>query len=257
MSQTPQNFMKSIVVMPTLKRPEFLALALESIDRAEQSPEDIRIYVDHTDEKRLSEVEYVRDTYLPYAMVFHAKEHISAPSGCWNILNSYKEGYESGADVIFFIEEDVRIRPDYFTWNFEVHAEKKYFATCGRYIKRFGNNYFTNPGASFRRESLGLVVPHICDDFFADRRGYLTRTFGKFEEASDLDDGLIRHVQRSVNGIVKYPDQPKAVHQGFWFYGKNEEYRTVGSIQERIDQLRELVKRVDPKTSPTRDFEPF
>ena len=105
--------MKTIVVMPTLKRPEFLALALESIDQAEQAPEDIRIYVDHTDEKRLSEVKYVRDTYLSRAMIFHAKEHVSAPSGCWNILNAYKQGYESGADIVFFVEEDIRVRPDY------------------------------------------------------------------------------------------------------------------------------------------------
>lgn len=250
--------MPNVVVMPTLKRPEFLALALESIDQAEHAPEDVRIFVDYTPWSYvLDDVEYVRNTFMPRATIYQAHSHPVTPSGCWNILNAYKQGYESGAEIIFFIEEDVRVKPDYFKWNEEVHAEKKYFATCGRYIQRFGDNYFTNPGASFRRESLELVVPHICDDFFADRRGYLTRKFGYFGEASDLDDGLIRHVQRSINGIIKYPDQPKAVHQGFRFYGKNEQHRTTGSIQERIDQLRVMLPQIDPSCKGFGDFEKF
>jgi hypothetical protein len=242
--------------MPTLKRPEMLALALESIDRADQSPDDIRIYVDHTDDKRLSEVEYVRDTYLPRALIFHAKEHPRAPSGCWNILNSMKDGYESGADLIFFIEEDVRVFHDYFTWSTRAQ-DSGCFATSGRYIKRYGENYYTNPGASFRRESLALVVPHINDSFFNDRRGYLDKTFSPFPDASDLDDGLIRHVMRSVNGFVKYPETPKVAHQGFRMYCRTEEFRPMGNIQQRVDQLRNILKHVDPSWRFTQDFEPF
>jgi hypothetical protein len=248
--------MSNVVVMPTLKRPEMLALALESIDRADQSPDDIRIYVDHTDAKRLSEVEYVRDTYLPRALIFHAKEHPRAPSGCWNILNSMKGGYESGADLIFFVEEDVRVFHDYFTWSIEAQ-DSGCFATSGRYIKRYGENYYTNPGASFRRESLALVVPHINDSFFNDRRGYLDKIFTPFPDASDLDDGLIRHVMRSVNGFVKYPETPKVAHQGFRMYCRTEEFRPIGNIERRIHQLRNILKNVDPSWRYTQDFEPF
>jgi hypothetical protein len=235
-----------------------LALALESVDRAYESPEDVRIFLDHTlDSKKLEDVEYVRNTYCPRATIYQAKPHVKAPSGCWNILNAFKQGYESGADLICLVEEDVRVYGSYFKWIKQVHSDAKCFATSGRYIKRYGENYYTNPGASFRRESLALVVPHICDNFFNDRRGYLTKTFGAFEEASDLDDGLIRHVMRSVNGFVKYPETPKVAHQGFSFYARIEEYRPVGTIQQRIDQLRNILKSIDPLGRYTRDFEPF
>ena len=243
--------------MPTLKRPEMLALALESIDRADQAPDDVRIYIDYTDQSKIAdEVEYVRNTYLPRATIYQAKPHVKAPSGCWNILNSLKGGYESGADTIFFIEEDVRVYHDYFTWSTRAQ-DSGCFATSGRYIKRYGENYYTNPGASFRRESLALVVPHISDSFFNSRRDYLTNTFGAFEEASDLDDGLIRHVMRSVNGFVKYPETPKVAHQGFRMYCRMEEFRPMGKIQQRIEQLRNILKHVDPTWRFTQDFEPF
>jgi len=248
--------MPNVVVMPTFKRPEFLALALESVDRADQAPDDVRIFLDYSDAKRLDEVEFVRDTYCPRASIYQAKPHVEAPSGCWNILNAYKQGFNCGAEIIFFVEEDCRIYRDYFTWSIKAQ-DSGCFATCGRYIKRYGENYFTNPGASFRRESLALVVPHICDSFFADRRAYLTKTFGEFEEASDLDDGLIRHAQRSVNGFVMYPDTPKVAHQGFRMYGRTEEWRTTGSIQDRISQLRVMLDHIDPWNRYTQDFEPF
>ena len=248
--------MKTIAVVPTLKRPEFLALALESVDRADQAPDDVRIFLDYSDAKRLDEVEFVRDTYCPRASIYQAKPHVEAPSGCWNILNAYKQGFNCGAEIIFFVEEDCRIYRDYFTWSIKAQ-DSGCFATCGRYIKRYGENYFTNPGASFRRESLALVVPHICDSFFDDRRTYLTKTFGQFEEASDLDDGLIRHVQRSVNGFVMYPDTPKVAHQGFRRYGRTEEWRTTGSIKERIAQLRVILTHIDPKGRYTSDFEVY
>jgi hypothetical protein len=243
--------------MPAFKRIEMLALALESVDQAENSPEDVRVFLDYTtDSKKLDEVEYVRNIYCPRAQIFQAKQHVKAPSGCWNILNAYKQGYESGADFVALVEEDVRVFPSYFTWNQQAQ-QSGCFATCGRYIQRFGENYFTNPGAQLRRESLALVVPHINDSFFNDRRGYLDKTFSPFPDASDLDDGLIRHVMRSVNGFVKYPETPKVAHQGFRMYCRTEEFRPMGSIERRVHQLRNILKNVDPSWRHTQDFEPF
>src|ERR1035437_1323291 len=120
MTTTP----KSIVVMPALKRPEMAALALERIGSAQFSNElDVRIYVDYTTRQTLDEFEYIRDIYFPEATIYHAHEHIPVPSGCWNILHALKEGYESGAELIFLIEEDVMVFPDYFEWSRKAHND--------------------------------------------------------------------------------------------------------------------------------------
>ena len=98
--------MNSVVVMPTAKRPEMLALALERLSRAVDAPTDVRIFLDVSqDEKikkiRIEETEYVRDTFFPTASITHVRPHFLVPSGMYNILFSLKSGWETGAISCF------------------------------------------------------------------------------------------------------------------------------------------------------------
>lgn len=234
-----------------------LALSLEKLERIVPDNVDVQIYLDTCGEERLDEVEYVRDTYLPEASIFRSGSHPYAPSGCWNILNALKQGYQTGARFVFLVEEDVMVRPDFFDWHFNIHeyCARLYFASCGRRRPEYPSDHYTNPGACFPREKLSLVVPHICDEFFADRTGYMNDRFGEMNEASDLDDGLIRRVIRSVHGVIRYPEKPVVAHQGFSSYNRFAEYRTEGTIEERIRQLRLMLPTLKSTNRYTRDFE--
>lgn len=243
--------------MPTLNRIEFLALSLERIRGSWEPPDDIRIFLDTASVTRLDEVERVRDLYFPTALIFRAGQHEEAPSGCWNILNAIKSGYETGSERIYLIEEDVLIYPDYFLWHRKTQQESPALATCGRRWPYYKSDFYTNPGSCLSRRFLTQVVPHINDEFFADRRGYMNRVFGEMDEASDLDDGLMRRVLRQVGGTIRYPDSPVCAHQGFWAYQKFAEYKVNGTIDERIEQLRKLLPTVVPGGRYTRDFEPY
>src|SRR3984957_2175131 len=74
---TPMN-QKMVGVVPTLKRPEMLALCLEKLSQTHQASSlDVRIFLDHSNDPklnaaRLADTEYVRDTYFPTAEIFHA-----------------------------------------------------------------------------------------------------------------------------------------------------------------------------------------
>src|SRR5277367_2991462 len=121
----------SVVVIPTLKRPEFLALTLEKIA---QTPEgqhlDVRIFLDTCSDERADEVEFCRDTYLPNAEIFRASEHIKVLSGTWNILNALRCGYETGKKFVFMIEEDIFIKNSFFDLHRRVQNSGDYFVTC-------------------------------------------------------------------------------------------------------------------------------
>lgn len=234
-----------------------LALSLEKLRQARYKDFDVQIYLDHTTEDRLAEVEYVRDEYFPEADIFHARNHVLAPSGCWNILNALKSGWQTGAELIFLVEEDCLVYSDFFDWHLKKQAEDDYFATCGRLIPVHSSDYYTNPGACFRQDKLRLVIPHINDYFFANRREYMDRSFGLMDEASDLDDGLIRRVIRQHHGRVGYPPVAKIAHQGFHYYDKFAEYQVSGLIQDRISQVRKILAGVNPAGRYTKDFEPF
>lgn len=249
---------KMTVVIPTCNRVEFLALSLEALARTSEAVNiDVRIFLDHTDESRLEEVDYVRDMYFPDAWIFHASEHVLAPSGCWNILHALKQGYETGADYIFLVEEDVLVYRDFFREHLRMQASGNYFATCGRLIPRHSGSYYTNPGACFKREKLAAVIPYITSEFFENRRVFMDRTFGQMDDASDLDDGLIRRVIRFVGGEVRYPEKAIVAHQGFHFYNHFYEYKTHGPIKDRVSQLREMLASITPAGRYTKDFEPF
>lgn len=247
---------KSVVVMPALRRPEMAALALQRIRQTPESSQlDVRIFVDFTTDQVLGEFEYVRDEYFPEATIYHAREHIQVPSGSWNILHALQAGYDSGAEFIFLIEEDVMVFPDYFTWNFKQDGD--HFATCGRYRKEYRMDYYTNPGACFKSDSLRWVIPHINNSYFEDQRSYLDETFGPMDEASPLDDGLIRRVIRQRNAEILYPETPKVAHQGFHYYNQFQQFKVEGSITEKIQTASKLLATISPEDRYSRDFEPF
>lgn len=248
---------KITVVMPTLNRPEMLALALEKLSKCPQKKElDVRLYVDVCSTERLDDIEFVRDEYFPEAMIFQASEHIPAPSGCWNILNALKQGYHTGADYIFLVEEDVFVYPEFITWHLFKQQQGDWFATCGRRRYEHLSDYYTNPGSCLSKESLRQIVPHINDSYFKDRKGYLDRFFGSMDEASDLDDGLIRRVARACHGKIAYPERPVCAHKGFRMYNHGHEFLiTARKIQDRIKQCRALLKTLKSSDRYTRDFE--
>lgn len=247
------------VVMPTSQRPEMLALSLEQLRQIPQRNLnlDVRIFLDFSSEERVREVEYVRDTYFPEALIFHAKPHIEVPSGMWNILNSLKQGYQTGAEYVYLVEEDVLVRPDFFDWHrSENHGE--IISTCGRRMRHLPEySQYTNPGSCFRRDKLGLIVPHINDEMFSDRRKYFDKHFGPMDEISDLDDGLIRRIAKYYGLPVKYPDTPKCSHIGFRAYNHYMNWTNTGTIEQRIQGLRKILKTVDLNNRYTADFEPI
>lgn len=234
-------------------------MALEKLSRTPESDSvDIRIFLDSGSEARLKEVEYVRDTYLPTAEIFQAHTHVVAPSGAWNILNSLKAGWETGASFIYLVEEDVMVFPEFFKEHRRMQDSGDYFATCGRRCGHMPIDFFSNPGTCYRREKLAHVIPHINMQYFADLPGYIERHFpGMNHAGSWLDDGLIRRVQISLREKVLCPEKPIAAHQGFHYYNKLEQWTTRGTIQEKIEQLRKIIAEIDPTARYSRDFEPF
>lgn len=239
-----------------------LALALEKISQTTQAANveslDVRIFLDHTIlQSKINDVEYVRDTYFPTASIFHANNHILAPSGSWNILHSLAAGYKTGADFVCLIEEDILVTPDFFNRHIEMQTSGDYFVTCGRKLRFRDATYYSNPGTCYRREKLGLVVPHICPEYFADQKGYLEKHFPNMDDAGVFDDGTVRRVMQSVNGQARCATPAIAFHQGFHMYGRNPEYRVEGNIEEKIAGLRLLLATVNPADRYTGDFEPY
>jgi hypothetical protein len=234
-----------------------LALTLEKISRSKDAPRDVRIFLDWGVNGRLAEVEYVRDTYLPTADIFEAQPHIKVLSGTYNILNSLKAGWETGKEFIFLIEEDILVSKCFFEWHWAAHESDNYFVTCGRRHFHMPSDFYSNPGTCYRHKSFAHVVPHITEKYFQGTEKYVDSVFPQYRgQDGSLDDGLIRKVQRSVAGKVKCAEPRVCAHVGFHHYQRLNGYVNDGkTMQEKIDKLREILSRVDPKNRHTSDFE--
>jgi len=256
--------MKSVVVMPVCRRPEFLALSLEKLELAGGLDLDVRIYADTGTD--LESVSFVRDQYFPSAMIFQAKPHPKAPSGTFNILNSIAAGYHAGGDLIYHVEEDVMVRSGFFAFHEAQHSlfanrESRILATCGRQVKYFMDNFgdlYSNPGSCLSRRLVEALIPHLCSAYYADQEGYLNANFEPWPEMSKLDDGLIRRVIRQLDGRVVSANPGVCAHQGFRYYDKLSIYRNEETVIEaRISRLRRILADVRPGDRYARDFEPF
>jgi hypothetical protein len=249
--------MSEVVVIPTFARPELLALTLEKLEQATDAPDDIRIFLDTSPESRVVEVEWVRDTYLPRAQIFHAKPHLKVASGCWNILTSIKAGYETGASSVYMLEEDVLVYPTrFFSW----HREQTAVASCGRYhydTRWIYRHTYTNPGARLSRPLLDALIPHINSEYFADTKAYCDKHFAPWD-VSTLDDWLIRRVMKANGWLPAYPEKPVCAHVGFRGYNSLDIYANrEGSLEERIERARQIIANPPQQKMWAPDWEPY
>jgi hypothetical protein len=250
-----QNLTTQVVAIPAANRPELLALTLEKLASAAGRPA-VHIYADSVSDSRLREMKIVRDLYLPEAILFRARPHAKAPSGSWNILHAIKNAAKC-AENVYLIEEDVLIYPYYFQW----HESQTAVASCGRYHHdgrwKFRHLY-TNPGSLLRRPLLDRLIPHICDAYFQDMRGYLDRTFGAWHEITQLDDGLVRNVMRQNDWLPAYPKAPVCAHIGFRAYDSLDIYKNYGlDLGTRIQRAREIMATTSNRDQYAEDFEPY
>jgi hypothetical protein len=244
-----------LIAIPTAKRPELLALTLQCLGNISAKPE-VHIYADSVSETALREIEQVRDLYLPEAFLFHAAPHIKAPSGCWNILNAIKSAAKF-AESVYLVEEDVLVYPYFFEW----HESQTAVASCGRrhYDTRWKfRDLYTNPGSCLRRPLLDALVPHICDEYFSDTRGYLDRTFGPWHEITHLDDGLVRNVMKANGWLPAYPEKPVCAHVGFRGYRQLDIYQNNETdLLKRIKRAEELISDPPQQQIWAKDWEPY
>lgn len=249
--------MKNIVSIPAAHRSEMLALCLQSLHAAignEVDKPEVHIYVDSVDESRLREIEFVRDLYFPEAFLLHARPHIPAISGSWNILNSIKSAARF-AENVYLVEEDVLVFPHFFQW----HKSQTATASCGRrhWDPRWKHrDLYTNPGSCLRRPLLDALIPHINDLYISAPREYLDRTFGAWHEVSHLDDGLIRNVMREKGWSVSYPESAVCAHIGFKNYGVLDKFKNdEKDLNKRVERLREILSSTSSSDIFARDFE--
>lgn len=279
---------KDIVLLPTWYRPEFLQLCLEHLAASEGiTSKQIWILQDqHQDDMIRHAVEEnwtqeVLAAWQPYRALdikfFRASPHCTVGNSR-NVLEGYRRAFETDAQFVYQIEDDVFVQPDFFKWHEAVQNDGDYYCSIANgcyYRNKEVRTDVTDPGAyltshrdfgsygvCWRREKIGLFVEHARNEYYTNMDNYVRQHLSgtPLEDAFTEQDGLIERVMWKTNGVTAWPYTPRAYHMGFYGYHRAGQ-RPNGFLEAKLEGLRKMVSDpatfANPINNPYNDLVPF
>lgn len=264
--------MKDIVLIPTWYRPEYLQLCLEHLAAAEGiTSKQIWILQDqHQDDMIRHAVEEnwtqeVLATWQPYRALdikfFRASSHCTVGNSR-NVLEGYRRAFETDAQFVYLIEDDVFVTPDFFKWHEAVQNDGDYFCSVGCSCKfKWQNTTIetTDPGAYYtarwygsygvgwKRENLSAIIPHARNEYYSNMDNYVRHNLAGTPLGDQFteQDGVIERVMWKSGKSVAFPIASKAFHLGLYGYHRDGQ-RPNGFLEAKLAGLRKML--ADPET---------
>jgi len=216
---------KEVCIVPTFGRNELLFCCLKRI-RAVEPNMEIHVFPD-------------RGTfYAPLVQQitkqFEATVHL-VPNNSWygntaNTMNAYLWAFNAGYDRVFYVESDVIVHNDFFSWHRDIQEDcPDIFCSMAWIFNRVApitndvlfQPWFYSIGVCFSREKLALVAKHATPKYYEDMPGYIEKRF----KASSLNipsaiahveqDGLIQRILDEDRSQSVSPGIAKCSHIGF------------------------------------------
>lgn len=156
----------------------------------------------------------------------------------YNVLSAYAETFDSGAELIHLVEEDVLIGKDYFDYHRQVREiNPDVFSVCAcrnqfwpldagppdEEDAFYVQSCYQSIGVSFTPDRLSHVVPHATTAFYTNAATYVRRHFptSKLGGSYMEQDGLIYRIIETGGHVSAFPCVPRAYHAGFTGYNRS------------------------------------
>jgi len=256
---------RDIIIIPTYYRPEFLYLCLERIRRNPSAGSDIWLVQD----RRLNDFpQYAQEEIETEQVLSHFNKELNLRSivrqphsyhgNTYNILEAYKAAYRTNARYVYLLEEDVLITEDFFRWHETVQEQGDYYCSIGyRCIRNSEVKHVDDPagylecandyasiGVCWRRTNLAAVVAHAAADYYSNPMGYILARFpnSKLPLGASEQDGLILRLTIADKRPAAWASLPRAYHIGVRGYHRPDGFRFPGTLNERVNAMREAAK---------------
>lgn len=215
--------MREVVIVPTYRREELLYACLSRL-RGYDGDIPIHVFPD-------------RNTYAtvkPVCDLFEAEAHLVLDNDWYgntsNVMNAYLWAFNTGYDRVFYVESDVMIHSDFFSWHREQHDNfPGIFASMAWIFNReapISDELMFQPwiysiGLCFSRPKLEKIVEHATPKYYGDMPGYIERRFKNSKLGSPFgavhyeQDGLLQRVMEEDGSQVVSSGIAKCSHVGF------------------------------------------
>jgi hypothetical protein len=257
--------MRSIVIIPTFDRPEFLALCLEHLKAAEM-PANTQVWLCediHTDKPKhftvgwemLGVVREFEAAFRPEARTdfktsfrYIGRSGHSTYGNSYNVLSALCEAsLQPDVDLVYLIEDDVLITKDFFQWNELVHKKFSPWASCAGPITGSLNFAMNGPEAftsngdvhAVHQSNSGAYLSWATCFSKSAMREFATwnpayNTFGPGQE----QDILIQRMLTRERLMMIFPYVPRAYHMGWYSYHLPGGLKPTGTLLERMQCIR-------------------
>jgi hypothetical protein len=259
--------MRDVVIVPTYERPEYAWVCLEYLSRA-RGIEDKEVWLcqdNHEDGFVVDPMDAPEDsrklalffgqTFKNRACWYCATPH-NTYGNSQNLVNSMCRAYESGAERIFLIEDDIMVAPDIFEWHEEVLRFVNPLVSCATAINKSAHfpingrysvdesiqdpeayhrsaTAYSSHASAFTRENLGLLLLRIESQL----------EWGEWRQGME-QDLLIQKIMESFsfeNCGSAWPYVPRAFNVGMYSYHINSAMKFNGTLDEKVSALRSAI----------------
>ncbi len=236
---------RDIIIVPAYFRPEFLHMCLFNLYACKESlNKDVWICHDQKfDDMKIfssdfSEVEEVV-TYWKRGFGNRLRCILRPEHGfygnSYNVLASYVKAYETDAQYVYLVEDDVFVTPDFFRWHEAAQKAGDYFCTIAGKCDRnpdmagapaggyFESSQYASLGVCWKREHLQYVTEHAQIDYYHNPTPYILNRFphSQYGLWAMEQDGLIQRVMEASLQKAAWAAVPKAYHVGLWGYHRS------------------------------------
>jgi hypothetical protein len=248
--------MREVILVPTFHREELLFCCLKRIREYEPKIE-IHVFPDRRTGNPL--VRTICDG-------FDANMHIVPDSDYYgnsaNTMEAYRWAYNTGYDRAYYVESDVIVHEDFFSWHREQQETfPQIFASMAWIFNRHApisddlmfQPWIYSVGLCFSRDKLALIAEHATPKYYGDMPGYIEKRFNaspltdRFAIAHWEQDGLLQRILDEDKSQTVSSGIAKCSHVGFvrsYGNGTQEDYeKFLGLDGLRFDERVERVEK--------------
>ena len=253
--------MKDVIVVPAYERPEYTRVTLEYIHRARGiEDKDIWLFLDNHLGDDFGKIYDDQRSNFGLASYGFCQLPEDTYGNSRNLILALKAAYESGAERIFLIEDDIIVAPDIFEWHEAILNEVNPFVSCATSLNRSAHFQINGPNAmdesikdpnaykkvfgaysshavAFTRENLGVLLIRIDSAL----------EWGDWRPGKEQDI-LIQNIMSSIyfpNAGSAWPYVPRAFNVGIYSYHINTGMKFNGTLEEKCAALRRTITDPD------------
>lgn len=253
----------NVCVIPAFNRPEYLQICLEHIQKADGCEKIIYLFALDIGASPLN-LDIIKQFPFENYTVTPKNYNLKLGKQSHNVINGLLAGANMSDGLIYYIEDDVFIGKDFFTFHNNIHAREpeifcsilsknvnavdKILNDSNRYYVKQSNEY-QGIGSCYKSKMiLEYLLPDFNLDYFKNQKSYITFYYPDsiLDKTFVEQDGLIRRIIEKNKLLVAFSHLPRCFHAGFYGYHRFPKIKINRmSMEQKIKLIKETVYDVE------------